>query len=161
MTGNAVDGTLMLLGLIAVVTIVLLAFGKLFLIGLDAIITKWRRLGIVPRVVAVLMAAVATVEAQKSGMGDFNRVERVDRVDGGGGDFSRKEHKESVGVDGEVLKLGVEVEQRTDKPSSVQLGLETSTHPLVSVKTSDSYSYSMPENAVRYPNPTFHIRPQV
>jgi hypothetical protein len=30
MTGNAVDGTLMLLGLIAVVTIVLLAFGKLF-----------------------------------------------------------------------------------------------------------------------------------
>ena len=159
MTGNAVDGTLMLLGLIAVVTIVLLAFGKLFLIGLDAIITKWRRLGIVPRVVAVLMAAVATVEAQKSGMGDFNRVERVDRVDGGGGDFSRKEHKESVGVDGEELKLGVE--QRTDKPSSVQLGLETSTHPLVSVKTSDSYSYSMPENAVRYPNPTFHIRPQV
>ena len=81
MTGNAVDGTLMLLGLIAVVTIVLLAFGKLFLIGLDAIITKWRRLGIVPRIVAVLMAAVATVEAQKSGMGDSNRVERVDRVD--------------------------------------------------------------------------------
>ena len=84
MTGNAVDGTLMLLGLIAVVTIVLLAFGKLFLIGLDAIITKWRRLGIVPRVVAVMMAAVATVEAQKSGMGDSNRVERVDRVDGVG-----------------------------------------------------------------------------
>ena len=127
MTGNAVDGTLMLLGLIAVVTIVLLAFGKLFLIGLDAIITKWRRLGIVPRVVAVLMAAVATVEAQKSGMGDSNRVERVDRVDGGGGDFSRKEHKESVGVDGEELKLGVEVEQRTDKPSAVQLGPEAST----------------------------------
>ena len=69
MTGNAVDGILMLLGLIAVVTIVLLAFGKLFLIGLDAIITKWRRLGIVPRVVAVLMAAVATVEAQKGGAG--------------------------------------------------------------------------------------------
>ena len=56
------------------------------------------------------MAAVATVEAQKSGMGDSNRVERVDRVDGGGGDFGRKEHKESVGVDGEELKLGVEVE---------------------------------------------------
>ena len=156
MTGNAVGGTLMLLGFIAVVTIVLLAFGKLFLIGLDAIITKWRRLGMVSRVVAVMMAAVATVEAQKSGMGDSNRVERVDRVDGGGGDFSRKEHKESVGVDGEVLKLGVEVEQMTDKPSAVLLGLETSnitsTYRLASVKTNDSYSYSMPENAVRYPN---------
>ena len=80
----------MLLGFIAVVTIVLLAFGKLFLIGLDAIITKWRRLGIVPRIVAVLMAAIATVEAQKSGMGDSNRVERVDCIEGGGSDFSRK-----------------------------------------------------------------------
>ena len=47
--------------------------------------------------VAVLMAAVATVEAQKSGMGDSSRVERVDRVDGGGGDFGRKEHKEMEG----------------------------------------------------------------
>ena len=123
-----------------------------FFAALEGALTKWRRLGIVPRIVAVLMAAVATVEAQKSGMGDSNRVERVDRVDGGGGDFSRKEHKESVGVDGEELKLGVEVEQRTDKPSSVQLGLENSAHLLVSVKTNDSYSYSMPENAVRYPN---------
>jgi hypothetical protein len=46
---------------------------------------------------------------------DFSRVERVDRVEG----------------EGEELKLGVEVEQRTDKPSAVQLGLETLTHLLV------------------------------
>jgi hypothetical protein len=31
------------------------------------LLKKWRRMGFVPRVVVVLMAAVATVEAQKRG----------------------------------------------------------------------------------------------
>ena len=130
---------LALLGLAAVVVCLALLCARPLVAALDGALTKWRRMGFVPRVVAVLMAAVATVEAQKSGergIDDFSRVERVDRVDG----------------EGEELKLGVEVEQRTGKPSVVQLELETSTHLLASVKTNDSYSYSMPENAVRYPN---------
>ena len=56
---------LALLGLTAVAaSAVLLCAGPL-VAALDGALQKWRRLGIVPRVVAVLMAAVATVEAQK------------------------------------------------------------------------------------------------
>ena len=84
-----------LLGLAAVVVCLALLCARPLAAALDGALKKWRRLGIVPRVVAVMMAAVATVEAQKSGMGDSNRVERVDRVEGGG-DFSRKGRKERV-----------------------------------------------------------------
>ena len=77
---------LALLGLAAVAACVALLCARPLIAVLDGALKKWRRMGLVPRVVAVIMAAVATVEAQKSGMGDSNRVERVDRVDGGGGD---------------------------------------------------------------------------
>ena len=90
---------LALLGLAAVAASVALLCARPLIAALDGAIKKWRRLGIVTRVVAVTMAAIATVEAQKSGMGDSNRVERVDRVEGGGGDFSRKGRKERVDGD--------------------------------------------------------------
>ena len=73
---------LALLGLAAVVVCLALLCARPLVAALDGALTKWRRMGFVPRVVAVLMAAVATVEAQKSGMGDSDRVERVDRVEG-------------------------------------------------------------------------------
>ena len=63
-----------LFGLAAVAVCLVLLCARPLIAALDGALTKWRRLGIVPRVVAVLMAAVATVEAQKSGMGDSNRV---------------------------------------------------------------------------------------
>ena len=87
-----------LFGLAAVAASVAMLFAGPLIAALDGVLKKWRRMGFVPRVVAVLMAAIATVEAQKSGMGDSNRVERVDRVEGGG-DFSRKGHKERVDGD--------------------------------------------------------------
>ena len=90
---------LALLGLAAVAACAVILFAGPLIAALDGVLKKWRRMGFVPRVVAVLMAAIATVEAQKSGMGDSNRVERVDRVEGGGGDFSRKGHKERVDGD--------------------------------------------------------------
>lgn len=72
---------LALLGLTAVAaSAVLLCAGPL-VAALDSALKKWRRMGFVPRVVAVLMAAIATVEAQKNGergmvcVDDFNRVE--------------------------------------------------------------------------------------
>ena len=83
---SAAVRVLALLGLAAVAASVALLCVRPLVAALDGALKRWRRLGIVPRMVAVLMAAVATVEAQKSGMGDSNRVERVDRVDGGGGD---------------------------------------------------------------------------
>ena len=56
---------LALLGLAAVAaSVVLLCAGPL-VVALDSALKKWRRMGFVPRIVAVLMAAIATVEAQK------------------------------------------------------------------------------------------------
>ena len=75
---------LALFGLAAVAASAALLCAGPLVAALDSALNKWRRLGLVPRVVAVLMAAIATVEAQKSGKGDSNRVERVDRVDGVG-----------------------------------------------------------------------------
>jgi hypothetical protein len=58
---------LALLGLAAVAaSAALLCAGPLIAV-FDGLLKKWRRMGFVPRVVAVLMAAVATVKAQKSG----------------------------------------------------------------------------------------------
>ena len=69
---------LALLGLAAVAASAALLCARPLVAVFDGVLKKWRRMGLVPRVVAVLMAAVATVEAQKSGMGDSNRVERVE-----------------------------------------------------------------------------------
>ena len=66
---------LALLGLAAVAaSAVLLCAGPLVAV-FDGVLKKWRRMGFVPRVVAVLMAAVATVEAQKkcSNVGMFKK----------------------------------------------------------------------------------------
>ena len=69
---------LALLGLAAVAaSVVLLCAGPL-VVALDSALKKWRRMGFVPRVVSVLMAAVATVEAQKKcsnvGMSECSNV---------------------------------------------------------------------------------------
>ena len=112
---SAAVRVLALLGLAAVVVCLALLCARPLVAALEGALQKWRRLGMVPRIVAVLMAAVATVEAQKSGMGDSNRVERVD---GGGGDLSRKEH---IDENGEELKLEVKVEQRIKISQSPKL----------------------------------------
>ena len=75
---------LALLGMAAVAVCLALLCARPLAAVLDGALKKWRRLGMVPLAIDVLMAAVATVKAQKSGMGDCNCVERVDRVDGGG-----------------------------------------------------------------------------
>ena len=80
---SASGRVLAFVGLAAVAVCVAMVFAPPFFAALDGALKKWRQMGSVPRIVAVMMAAVATVEAQKSGMGDSNRVERVD---GGGGD---------------------------------------------------------------------------
>ena len=54
-------------GICAFATMIALAFGRYFVCALDGALKKWRRLGLVPRMVAVLMITVATVEAQKRG----------------------------------------------------------------------------------------------
>ena len=112
---------LALLGLEAVAaSVVLLCAGPL-VVALDSALKKWRRMGFVPRVVSVLMAAVATVEAQKKcsnvGMSECSNV------------------NDSLS---------------TFKHSNIQ----TFKHyfSLKQVITNDSYSYSMPASAVRYPN---------
>ena len=69
---------LALLGLTAVAASAALLCARPLIAVLDGALKKWRRMGLVPRVVAVMMAAVATVEAQKGGMGEVNRAERVD-----------------------------------------------------------------------------------
>ena len=71
---SAAGRILAFVGLAAVFVCVAMVFAPPFFAALDGALQKWRRLGIVLRVVAVLMTAVATVEAQKSGMGDSNRV---------------------------------------------------------------------------------------
>jgi hypothetical protein len=83
---------LALLGLAAVAACVALLCAGPFIAVFDGLLKKWRRMGFVPRAVAVIMAAVATVEAQMSGgwgTDDFSRVERVDRVDGRGERYQR------------------------------------------------------------------------
>jgi hypothetical protein len=80
---SAAGRILALLGVAAVFACAAIVFALPLFAALDGALKKWRRMRFVPRIVAVLMAAIATVEAQKSGMGDSNRVERVD---GGGGD---------------------------------------------------------------------------
>ena len=79
---SAAGRVLAFVGLAAVAVCVAMVFASPFFAALDGALKKWRQMGSVPRVVAVLMAAIATVEAQKSGMGDSDRVERVDRVEG-------------------------------------------------------------------------------
>ena len=69
---------LALLGLTAVAASAALLCARPLVAALEGALKKWRRMGLVPRVVAVMMAAVATVEAQKGGMGEVNRAERVD-----------------------------------------------------------------------------------
>ena len=56
---------LALLGLTAVAASAALLCAGPLVAALDSALKKWRRMGFVPRVVAVLMADVATVEAQK------------------------------------------------------------------------------------------------
>ena len=80
---SAAGRVLAFVGLAAVAVCLALLCARPLVAALDGALKKWRRMRFVPRVVAVMMAAIATVEAQKSGMGDSNRVERVD---GGGGD---------------------------------------------------------------------------
>jgi hypothetical protein len=63
-------------GICAFATMIALAFGRYFVCALDGALKKWRRLGLVPRMVAVLMITVATVEAQKRG----NREERSGEI---------------------------------------------------------------------------------
>ena len=122
---------LALLGLTAVAaSAVLLCAGPL-VAALDGALQKWRRLGIVPRVVAVLMAAVATVEAQKKcsnvGMSECSNI--------GMSESSNEKRNDSLS---------------TFKHSNIQ----TFKHyfSLKEVITNDSYSYAMPASAVRYQN---------
>jgi hypothetical protein len=56
---------LALLGLAVVAASAALLCAGPLIAALDGALKRWRRLGIVSRVVAVLMAAIATVEAQK------------------------------------------------------------------------------------------------
>ena len=56
---------LALLGLVAVAASAVLLCARPLVAAFDGALKKWQRMGIVSRVVAVLMAAVATVEAQK------------------------------------------------------------------------------------------------
>ena len=56
---------LALLGLVAVAASAVLLCARPLVAALDSALKKWQRMGIVPRIVAVLMAAIATVEAQK------------------------------------------------------------------------------------------------
>ena len=114
-------GFLALLGLTAVAVCAALLCARPFFAALDGALKRWRRLGIVPRIVVVLMAAVATVEAQKKcsnvGMSECSNV------------------NDSLS---------------TFKHSNIQ----TFKHyfSLEQVITNNSYSYSKPASAVRYPN---------
>ena len=118
---SAAINFLALLGLTAVAASAALLCVRPLVAALDGALKKWRRMGLVPRVVAVLMAAVATVEAQKKcsnvGMSECSNV------------------NDSLS---------------TFKHSNIQ----TFKHyfSLKQVITNDSYSYSKPASAVRYPN---------
>ena len=62
---SAAVRVLALLGLAAAFACLAMLCARPLVAALDGALKKWRRLGLVPRMVAVLMAAVATVEAQK------------------------------------------------------------------------------------------------
>ena len=59
---------LALCGIFTVAAMVVLAFGRWVAAGLNAAFAKWRRLGLVSRIVAAAFTVIATVEAQKSGV---------------------------------------------------------------------------------------------
>ena len=122
---SAAIGFLALLGLAAVAVCAALLCARPLIAALDGALKKWRRLGIVPRVVAVLMVAVATVEAQKG--------EKCSNV--GMSECSNEKRNDFLS---------------TFKHSNIQ----TFKHyfSLKQVITNDSYSYSKPAFAVRYPN---------
>ena len=122
---SAAIGFLALLGLTAVAVCAALLCARPLVAALDGALKRWRRLGIVPRVVAVLMAAVATVEAQKG--------EKCSNV--GMSECSNEKRNDFLS---------------TFKHSNIQ----TFKHyfSLKQVITNDSYSYSKPASAVRYPN---------
>ena len=122
---SAAIGILALSGIAAVAAILALAFGRHVVAALDSAFSKWRRLGFVGRIITAAMVVVATVEAQKG-------------------------ESEGVRSDGvEELRGGFPY---SPTPSLTHSPNPTLTHYLTSVKTNTSYSYEMPENAVRYPN---------
>ena len=65
---SAAGRVLAFVGLAAVAVCLALLCARPLVAALEGALQKWRRMRFVPRVVAVMMAAIATVEAQKSGM---------------------------------------------------------------------------------------------
>ena len=124
---------LALLGLAAVVVCLALLCARPLVAALDGALTKWRRMGFVPRVVAVLMAAIATVEAQK-------------------GNRESSSNEFEKGSLSSILPLQLTTPTQISNSQRQMNSNCNQLFRLASVKTNDSYSYSMPENAVRYPN---------
>ena len=135
---SAAIGILALSGIAAVAAMVAFAFGRHVVSALDSAFSKWRRLGFVGRIVTAAMVVVATVEAQKKcsnvGMFECSNEEGMGKCS-------------NVGMN--------EYSNENDSIASFKhSNIQTFKHyfSLEQVITNNSYSYSMPASAVRYPN---------